>query len=294
MSFWAFLFRQLQRPINFEGTLKISMDNFTVGIIGCGTLGSLIAEGIHAGQAGPYRLKGVFDEPAPNSAKELAGEIGASYCESIEDLLQLKCDYVIEAATAESLQKYAVRCIESGSNLIILSSGALANKGFHEIVSKAAQENHKKVHLPSGAIGALDLAQAAAMGGNLSVTMSTEKPPAALLGAPALASRQLSENKRELVFQGTALEAVAGFPKNVNVVASLSLATIGLDHVTMKVYSDPNLLRNKHAFVLDGNFGRATLEIEAAPSARNPKSSALASYSILALLKKLASPIQLG
>ena len=274
--------------------MKTSLANYTVGIIGCGTLGSLVAEGINAGQAGPYRVKCVFDEPAPNNAKSLAGKSGASFCASFEDFLQLKCDYVVEAANGTALKTYAVKCIEAGSSLVLLSTGALADKEFYETVSRVAQEKQKKVHIPSGALGGLDLAQAAAMGGNLSVTMATEKPPAALLGAPALARRQLSDDQRELVFQGTAFEAVAGFPKNVNVVASLSLATVGLDHVKMNVYSDPSLQRNKHAFVLEGNFGRATVEIEAAPSARNPKSSALAAYSILALLKKLASPIQLG
>ena len=44
----------------------------TVGILVCGALGQNIAQGIKAGLAGPYLLKALHDEFAPDKAKEIA------------------------------------------------------------------------------------------------------------------------------------------------------------------------------------------------------------------------------
>jgi aspartate dehydrogenase len=266
----------------------------SVGIVGCGSLGRLIAEGIRDGAAGGYRVKAVFDEYRPENAAKLAADAGAAFCVSLDELLRLKCDYVVEAASAAAVRAAAAKCLAGGSNVVALSSGAFADAAFREEVSLLARARRRKVYIPSGALGGFDLAQAATAAGDLAVTMTTEKPPEALAGAPALAGRDLSRSLRELVFSGTAREAVAGFPQNVNVVAGLSLATVGLGSVRMEVYSDPDRTGNRHSYVLEGAFGRARVEIEAAPTAGNPKSSALAAYSVLALLRKLASPIQVG
>ena len=61
---------------------------------------------------------------------------------------------------------------------------------------------------------------------------------------------------------------------------------------TIAIRSNPRLTRNRHSVVLEGAFGAARLEIEARPSPDNPQSSLLAAYSVLALLAKIASPIQ--
>lgn len=269
-------------------------DYCSVGILGCGSLGRLIAEGIVDGMAGPCQLKAVYDGFAPDSARLVASRTGAALCDSLAGLLRHNCTYIVEAASVTALREAAVSVLEGGSNLIALSTGALSDDNFRAAVSRVAGEQRKKVHIPSGALGGLDLAQAAASAGELSVVMTTSKPPRALSGAPALAGRLLSDDRREMVFRGTAREAVAGFPQNVNVVASLSLATVGLDNVTIEICSDPELRNNTHTFILNGAFGRARVEIEAVPHASNPKSSALAAHSVLSLLRKLTSPIQIG
>lgn len=273
--------------------MRVAKENYDVGILGCGTLGRLIAEGVKSGLAGGYRVKGTFDEFSPDKAKLLAEDMGASFCTTLDQLLLLQCDYIIEAANIKALKAVAAKCLAGGSNLVALSTGAFADERFFEDLSRVARTQLKNVHIPSGALGGFDLARAAAAAGELSVTMTTEKPPRALSGAPALTGRELSATRRELVFHGTGREAVTGFPQNVNVVASLGLATVGLDNIVMEIYSDPALCKNKHTVMLDGVFGRAKIEIEATPATDNPKSSALAAYSVMVLLKKLSSPIQI-
>ncbi|HEY5365831.1 MAG TPA: aspartate dehydrogenase domain-containing protein, partial [Casimicrobiaceae bacterium] len=120
-------------------------------------------------------------------------------------------------------------------------------------------------------------------------SMATEKPPRAFNGAAA----ETSDDAVREIYRGSAREAIARFPQNVNVVAALSLATTGLDDTTITIRSNPRLTNNRHTVTLEGAFGSARLEVEARPSPDNPKSSLLAAFSVLSLLRKIASPIQI-
>lgn len=48
---------------------------------------------------------------------------------------------------------------------------------------------------------------------------------------------------------------------------------------------------NKHRIELAGDTVQVTVEIESTPSEENPKSSTLAAYSVIALLRNMVSPI---
>jgi aspartate dehydrogenase len=241
-------------------------------------------------------MTAVLDSVAPQKGRRLAQETGAVFCSTVDELLETSPEYVIEAASGTALRQIAIPCLRAGANLVVLSSGAFADERFLNEVIETARECSKKIYIASGAIGGFDVAQAAQIAGDLQVTMTTEKPPRALQGAPGLKGAILSEDPKsevQEVFRGTARQAISCFPKNVNVVASLSLATLGLDQVSMTVNSNPSLTSNRHIVVLEGIFGMARIEIQAKPSPNNPQSSLLAAYSVLSLLKKIQSPIQI-
>ena len=263
----------------------------TVALIGCGNLGTQIARRIVQGAAGDYRLAAVLDARR-EQAEALARDTGAQCCEDLASLLREAPDYVIEAATGAVLKDMAVECLQT-AHLIVLSTGAFADDAFRAAAAQAAEQNGRKIYIASGALGGFDLAQAAALAGALEVRMRTRKPPRALIGAPILGDRKLPDDREEDVFRGSAREAIAAFPQNVNVAVALSLAGVGLDETTVTVSSTPGATRNRHIVELDGAFGSARIEIEARPSPENPKSSLLAAYSVLALLRKLRSPIEI-
>ena len=266
----------------------------TVGIVGCGALGSLVARGIASGKAGPFAVASLLDVPHPERAQALSVETGARACGLLDEFLGTRPDYVVEAAGGQALKEIAVKCLLGGSNLVCLSSGAFVDEEFLATVTSAAERAGRKVHVASGAIGGFDLGGAALLAGNLDVTSVNEKPPQALQGAPALANTTLSPTQRQMVFGGSALEAVPGFPQNLNVVASLALGTVGLRKLRVEVYSDPSLCANRHTVKWEGIFGTATLTVQSFPTSENPKSSALAAYSVLSLLKRIASPVEIG
>lgn len=95
------------------------------------------------------------------------------------------------------------------------------------------------------------------------------------------------------MFSGNALEAVRGFPANVNVVAALALAAIGAERTQVEIWADPSLTKNIHSIQVDSDAAKFSMEIENIPS-ENPKTSGIVVQSVLALLRKLNAPMRIG
>jgi aspartate dehydrogenase len=126
--------------------------------------------------------------------------------------------------------------------------------------------------------------------------MITRKPPRGLVGAPYLDANGISVeglNEPKLVFSGTAREAAAGFPANVNVAAALALAGIGPDRTVAEIWADPSVDRNCHTVEVDSDSARFTVSIENIPS-DNPRTGRITALSVLAALRKLRSPLRVG
>ena len=132
---------------------------------------------------------------------------------------------------------------------------------------------------------------AARLMGNLKAQIINIKKPEALNGAPYLNGRVLDPNKEELLFSGTAREAIRFFPQNLNVAVSAAIATCGVDLTQVQLKSVPDTAFNTHIIELDGNFGQASLTISSFPSKGNAKSSEIAAWSVLYLLQKLNQSI---
>ena len=95
------------------------------------------------------------------------------------------------------------------------------------------------------------------------------------------------------VFKGSARDAAAAFPANVNVVAALSLAGIGPDRTTIEIWADPAVSRNCHQIKVESDAASFTMSIENIPS-ENPKTGRITALSVIAALRKLTSPLQVG
>ena len=97
------------------------------------------------------------------------------------------------------------------------------------------------------------------------------------------------------IFSGNALEAAAAFPANVNVAATLTLATrLAPEQVRVEARADPAMTANRHEIEVVGEFSTLRLSIENKPDPANPKSSALAAQSIIALLRRQAAAFSVG
>ena len=204
-----------------------------------------------------------------------------------------RADIAVEAAPAAILEQICRPMLDAGKRVMVLSAGALLPRP--DLIELAIRTGGQII-VPTGALLGLDAVTAAAEGTLHTVRMTTRKPPNGLIGAPYLEMNGISVeglNEAKRVFSGTAREAAAGFPANVNVAAALSLAGIGPDRTTIEIWADPEVVRNCHTIEVDADSARFTLSIENIPS-ENPKTGRITALSALAALRKLHAPLRVG
>jgi aspartate dehydrogenase len=209
------------------------------------------------------------------------------------DQFPAHADLAVECAPAAVLEQICRPMLGAGKQVMVLSCGALLPRP--ELVEMAKQTGGRII-VPTGGLLGLDAVAAAAEGTIHSVRMTTRKPPNGLAGAPHLVKNAISLeglNEAKLVFSGTARDAAAGFPANVNVVAALALAGIGPDRTMIDIWADPAVTRNCHVIEVEADSARFTLAIENVPS-ENPKTGKIVALSIIATLRKLAAPLRVG
>ena len=158
---------------------------------------------------------------------------------------------------------------------------------FANDLEQAAKESGRRIYLPSGAIGGLDVLKAAAIDGGLdSVTLTTRKPAQSLTAEPITAE--------QILFDGPARDAIEQFPKNANVAIVLSLAGVGVERTRVRIIADPAITQNIHQIEANGAFGAMEMTIKNNPSPDNPKTSHITGASILAALSNLNRAVSMG
>ncbi len=263
----------------------------TIAVIGAGALAKIFCTQTQRLLADNYRIVAVMARN-PEHANALAQTLDADACTSIDELLSGFPDIVVEFAGRDAVKEYALPVLEHGSDLIIASIGAMADDEFRHNLTEYAQKNHRKVYLPNGAIGALDLMQTFALMGDAQIEIGNRKAPKSLEGAPYLKGKTLPTDREQIVFTGSVQEAIDGFPKNVNVAVAAALAADSLNKATVQITSDPNTTENIHHIVLKNKLMRTELTVAGHPDPANPRSSTSTAWSVVALLKNLASPVQ--
>jgi len=206
-------------------------------------------------------------------------------------------DLVIEAASQEAVRQYAVRTLEAGKHLMIMSVGALVDARLTEKIRNLVKSGKVKVYIPSGAIGGLDGLKAASIGRIYEATLTTRKPPKAFSGSLYIKEKEVDINalrEPKNIYEGSAEEACKLFPENVNVAATLSLAGVGPEKTKVRIIVDPTIENNIHEINVKGDFGEFTFFTRNLASPINPKTSMLAVYSAIATLKKIAEGFQIG
>jgi len=238
-----------------------------VGLIGCGAIGTVLAEAIERKLVVCDELV-VYDFEASKAKKlKTAIKFPVTIVENIDDLLALKPKVIVEAASQQAAKEYVPKIVAAGIELIVMSTGALFD----------LEDDLGKVHVPSGAIGGLDAISSAALAGINEVVLTSRKNPKAL-GA---------ENKEEkIVYEGYAEEAAKRFPREMNVAATLAL-TVKPAKVKVQVVSDPAVTRNTHEIQIKWKFGEMFLRFANDPHPDNPHTSALAAWAAIKLLQTI-------
>ena len=236
-----------------------------VGLIGCGAIGTVLAEAIERKIVVCDELI-VFDvDVAKTNKLKAALDFPIKIAESVDELLAAKPKVIVEAAGQQAVREYYNKLLASKTDFIIMSTGALLD----------LDTNTPKLHFPSGAIGGLDALSPAALAGISEVTLTSRKPPKAL---------GKTNSQPETIYEGYAEEAARQFPREMNVAATLAL-TVKPTKVKVKVVSDPTVTRNTHQIHVKWRYGEMNLQFANDPHPDNPHTSALAAWSAINLLK---------
>jgi aspartate dehydrogenase len=267
------------------------MPDIRVAIGGLGAIGRMLARKLSAGLPGLTLACAAAGDRAKAQAF-LDAEGIACPIVPLNAFPEL-ADIAVECAPAAIIEDICRPMLEAGKSVIVLSCGALLPRP--ELLDLAKAKGGRII-VPTGALLGLDAVVAAAEGDITSVRMTTRKPPGGLKGAPYLEQHGisvegLSEAKR--VFSGSAREAAAGFPANVNVAAALSLAGIGPDRTRIDIWADPAMTRNCHDIEVEADSATFRMSIENVPS-DNPKTGRIVALSVLAALRKLGAPLSVG
>ena len=76
--------------------------------------------------------------------------------------------------------------------------------------------------------------------------------------------------------------------------AALSLAGIGPDRTSLRIWADPGVTRNMQTVTVEADSARFTMTIENVPSIENPKTGKITALSMLATLRRLTAPLISG
>lgn len=251
-----------------------------VGIIGCGAIANIMTNFAAENRLG-VDLKYFYDRDIER-AENLALQVDGTVVLEINDMLD-KVDLVIEAASPQAVSEIIPQVLEKGINVIIMSIGALMDKKVKAKLEKIAISTGTKIYAPSGAIVGLDGIKAASIGKIREASLVTRKPPKSL---------GIKAEGKTVLYEGMASDAVKEFPTNINVAAALSLAC-GKD-VHVKIIADPNVDRNMHEVHVIGDLGEFITITRNVRCSLNPKTSVLAAYSAIKLLRSLNENIVVG
>lgn len=264
------------------------MRTHTLAIAGCGKLAHIVVDALLKGLLPNYQLIGSYSRTF-QKAQEVADKVGehafgysCTPCQSFEDLLALKPDYIVETASPTAFREMALPALKNGSSIVTLSIGALADPDFYETVQQAALENNTRVHLASGAIGGFDLMRTVSLMEECEVSFTTEKGPNSLKNTEVY-NEDLQTEKRE-VFKGDAKEAIALFPTRVNVAVAAALASVGPENLKVSINSTPNFVGDDHRIEIKSNQIHAIVDVYS-------KTAEIAGWSVVNTLRNIVSPI---
>ncbi len=276
------------------------MQKLKLGLVGCGAIGEGIALFLDKELREKAYLWAICDKDL-EKAELLTQRL--SFSPRILPLKELipAVDLVIEAASVEAAKLILKEAIKFRKDVFILSVGALIENSFFIQELEKRQIN---LYVPSGAICGIDGIGALSLAKIKRISLITTKPPASLpAGYLEKKGISLAHLKKErLVFKGSVKEAIRYFPQNINVAATLLLAssdfgkkfTLSKKKIAVYIKVDPKIKRNLHRIEIYTDQAKIIMSVENLPSQMNPKTSALAILSSQYLLKKIFSSFKIG
>ncbi len=271
-----------------------SQQPIRVGIAGFGNVGREIARRLDAGGIAGMAIGAITSGDLEKARRNAAHLTGGAAVVTLDELAR-RCEVVVECATAHAFPTIARAALGAGRILIAVSAAGVPS--CPELVDLARAHGGRAV-MASGALPGLDAIRAAAEGNISKVGLRTQLRPESLAHEEAVLRQGLDfttpPHAPVRVFEGTAWDAAAAFPRHFNVAITLSLAAIGFERTRIEVWADPTVPGTVHTVSVESEDVDLTLISRNRPSPTNPRTSRMVSHSVMAALRTVASPLQVG
>lgn len=256
-----------------------------VAIVGMGSIGTAIAAQWRAAPPPGCRLVGVLARDHQQASLKGTLADDALAVGDIAALLESRPDVVIEAAGQSAVAQLGVSILRGGADLMVISTGALADLALRAALVEAANDAGRDILLPVGGIAGLDGLRAMVRSGPTRVTYTSIKPPLSWLGTPAEAAFDLrAMTKRTVIFSGNAADAALRYPRNANLAAAVALAGVGFGDTLVDLVADPTVEGLLGIIDAQGAVGSMRVEVLGRMSQTNNKTSAVVGISALEAL----------
>jgi aspartate dehydrogenase len=258
-----------------------------LAIVGCGRLAEIVANALVGGLLPEYNLVGVqsrtFESAAWLAEKMEQQGKPCLPCATLEQLLALKPDYLVEMASPAAMKELTLPTLKNGTSIVTLSIGAFADTDFYHEAMRTAKASGTRVYIASGATGGFDVLRTAALMGNAEAQFTNEKWVRALRRSPFY-KEEMETEERE-IFSGTAREAINTFPTGLNVAVAASLASVGPEKMGVRMIScPPNFVGDTQRVEIRNHQVRATIDVHS-------DTPEIAGWSAVAVLQNIVSPI---
>ncbi len=253
-------------------------------MIGCGAIGRTLLTYLDENPIAEVHV--VLDRNV-ESSREFVSKLKRVRPEVTSDLKVLieSCpDIVVEAASPEAVREYVPLLVGKTRHIVIMSVSAFVDVDFFKQLLLRCRNAGTQLHVPSGAIGGVDLVKTHALHGLRRILLTTRKPPHAL-GLSGV-------SREEVLYEGSVVEAVKRYPRNVNIYATVVIASgLQLDKIWCRVVADPGVSMNVHEMEIESNLGKAFVRLENVPSELNPRTSKIAAYSLIRKITEIVDPV---
>lgn len=224
---------------------------------------------------------------------ESAASAGAAACRSLDVLLDLRPEVVVECASAGALAEIGPAVLAAGIDLVPLSLTALADPAIERRLLDAAEAGPGRLELAPGAIGTLDLLATAREEGLRRVVYRQLKSPAMWALTPAAALADLASIRgRTVFFRGSVREVARRLPNNLNTSVGVALAGLGLDATAVELVADPALSETAHELEITAAPGNAELVLGGRTVAPDGDPVDYTTFSLVRLLKRRAARVR--
>lgn len=253
-----------------------------LALFGCGKLNKIVVKCYKLGLLDGYEIVGCYSKTL-KSRKEMSDDLGINVCNSYDELLMLKPDYIVEATNPNAIKEVLDKTLNSGINVVLLSIGALASIEYYEKVKSLCLKNNVKIHLASGAISGFEVLRTARIMGLTSASLTNTKGVSPLRKTSLY--NKLMEDGDYKAFDGSAYDAISNLPTGINVGVATALATKGVHDTKIIIQTKPDFVGDSQCIDIEcGNEIKAHLDVYS-------RTSDIAGYSVVALLQNLNSPI---